>query len=565
MGLNLKKRTVVGVSVTPGIGLEVAHIDYERHILLNYVSKPFACDSKLNGNFDLDIFKETLYDALVEVGAPQGTGIILNIPASIFEVRDWPASIDKAQLGNNIEDEIYENPIFKDSPEEPVYSYSLLPNSTIQFTKLVYTAAQKSLIVEIALQIKDLKYKLMAIDTSVNSTLNALLYSGRVDVAPTVSWVMLLVENSCCRVVLMQGRSYVDYYEEKVNIGEVLEDAENYDSVISAVSPILNKVPSSFLYVVSKTNVISAEVLASKLSYKSQIVHQEANIYNKSPLIDIAFDMDAEKCRLASLDVIGAAIKRDFGQNSIAPLNLFNKTLGDVYLSQVPPTVNGVELSLENMLKLGIPLMVIILGIAFLATSFVNKTKSDKENRIKELDKEIASINKYLKDHSDISSKQFSELDEIRIGLSENKNVYSYYTIVGTEIPKKLWLTGLRFGDQVTIEGQADNLESVYGFFRNIKDYNPSSGIKLQKLGLAGNSRGYSELNGDTFDTDSVMNSLNADYYEFKISDVSELKASENNSDSENDNNKSKSKSKSKNRKDTNIKTNPLPALEPLE
>ena len=118
----------------------------------------------------------------------------------------------------------------------------------------------------------------------------------------------------------------------------------------------------------------------------------------------------------------------------------------------------------------------------------------------------------------------FDEGDEIRIGLEHNKGIYSYYTIVGTEIPKKLWLTRLKLSEKTTIEGQADNLESVYAFFRSIKDYDPNSGIKLQKLGLASKTElPPAQTDGDVeFDTDSILTTLNADYYEFIISDESQ-------------------------------------------
>lgn len=550
MGLNFNNKTIVGVSVTPGIGIEAALVDYNRRLLLNYVSKPFVFDSKLQGNFDLDIFKETLYDALIEIGAPVGSEIVLNLPSCIFNVRDWPASIDKAQLGGNVEDDIFDNPMFKDSADDPIYSYCILPNSTIQFNKIVYTAAPKNIVLEIALQIRDLKYKLVAIDTSVNSTLNALIYAGRVDVSPNVNWVMVQVDNNFCRVISMQGRTYVDCIEESISIGDVLGDAENYGAVLNAINPILNNTPSSLLYVISKTDVISAEVLASKLSYKAQIVHQEVNKYNKTPFIDLAFDLDPAKLSQVSLDVIGAAIKKPFGTNSTAQLNLFNQLLGDVYLSQTPPTFMGIELSIENMLKYGIVVALLILAITLTTSYFLNKEKDAKQAKINELTTDIAKINKFLKDHEDVSSNQFSEFDEIRMGISNNKNIYSYYTIVGTEIPRKLWLTSLNLGDQeVTIEGQADNLESVYGFFRSIKDYNPSSPIKLQKLGLAGkqNIAGYSEISGDDFDTESVLTSLNADFYEFIISDKAIVNKS-------NKQNKGNTKS-----------NNALPDLEPLE
>ena len=173
----------------------------------------------------------------------------------------------------------------------------------------------------------------------------------------------------------------------------------------------------------------------------------------------------------------------------------------------------------------------------------------------------ISTISQFLKQNEGISSDLFDEGDEIRIGLVGNKNIYSYYTIVGTEIPKKLWLTSLDFGKNITIKGQADNLESVYSFYRNIKDYNPTSSIKLQKLGLAA-SKNQKSLSD--FDTDSVLTSLNADYYEFVISDSAEIVADDENS--------SDSSEKGQGEKDKNGKTSSkkneskLPAgLEPLE
>ena len=135
-----------------------------------------------------------------------------------------------------------------------------------------------------------------------------------------------------------------------------------------------------------------------------------------------------------------------------------------------------------------------------------------------------------IKEHTILRSYKkgqilFDEGDEIRVGLEHNKNIYSYYTIIGTEIPKKLWLTHIKFGDKTTIEGQADNLESVYAFFRSIKDYNPESEIKLQKLGLASSSQPQilDDSNPD-FETDSILTSMNADFYEFRISDEPEVK-----------------------------------------
>ena len=561
-----KKNIAVGVSVTPEIGLEVAQIDFVSKTILKYGTRQLNYDNNRKEIADLDIFKETLQDLLFELQIPKGSEIYLNLPAITFKVKDYPASLNEEQISNAVEEELYDHPIFKES--DPAIDAVKLPNSTIQFNKIAYTAAQKVMLIEIAMQIKDLGYKLAGIDTAVNSTLNSLIFKERVDVNPGTSWVLLIVDNSYCRVIPMQGRNYVDCFEEKVSIGEVLGDAENYATIVNAIKPILKNLPSQYLCVVSETNIISAQVLAGQLQYNAPIIHQEANIFAKEPFLDVAAGIDDEQAKLVSLGVIGAGIYRDFLPFSNVHLNLYNANLGDVYLLEQPPVLKfgslSLVMSLENMIKVLIPVAIIIIAVTMTVLGFIGNMIAQKNNRVAELEQSIKSINQFLKDNESVSAELFDEGDEIRIGLLHNKDIYTYFTIVGTEIPKKLWLTSLDLGDNITIEGQADNLESVYSFFRNIKDYAPDSPIKLQKLGMASiNSNLQAISDSGSFDTDSVITSMNADYYQFKISDAPEV-AEENiskNADKNNPGNKN-------NRKQTgrsNAKFSELPDIDDLD
>ena len=61
MALSFKKNIVVGVSVTPEIGLEVAQIDFTSKIVLKYGYKQLAYDNIRREIADMDIFKETLH------------------------------------------------------------------------------------------------------------------------------------------------------------------------------------------------------------------------------------------------------------------------------------------------------------------------------------------------------------------------------------------------------------------------------------------------------------------------------------------------------------------------
>ena len=547
------KSLVVGVSVTPEVGLEVAQIDFATQTVLKYGIRKLEYDNVRREIADLDLFKEALQDLFMELAIAQGSTVVINIPTVTFKVNDYPAALEDGQISNALEEDVADHPILKNT--EPAISAVKLPNSSMQFNKIAYVAAQKQMLIEMALIIKDLGYKLYAIDTSVNSVLNALMYKQRVDVSEDVNWVLLTVDNTHCRILSMNGKDYVDCIEEKISIGEVLGDAENYATVVATVTPILKNVPSKYLCVVSKTNVISAELLASKLTYSAPITYQEANCFSKESFLECGPEVDEKMAMILSLDVIGACIYRDFEKYSDARFNLFNESLGEVYLSEQPPEIIlfGHKFVLSNQFLITL-FCICAVALGFLISSlfiFYSTKIANLNEQVEDLDNKANQIEQYLKANENVSTELFDEGDEIRGGLEHNKNIYSYYTIVGTEIPKKLWLTHLKFGDKTTIEGQADNLESVYAFFRSIKDYNPDSDIKLQKLGLASKS---AAANNDLeeINTDSILTSLNADFYEFAISNDPDL-------------NKKEKKDGDKPADGNNNADNVLPGLEPIK
>lgn len=541
---NLKKNILVGVAVSPENGIEAAQIDYNNRTVLKYASKPLAYDNARKEIADLDLFKETLQDLLLEIEAPAGSDIAITLPSVLFKVVDYPASLGEDEISNAIEEDLVNHPIFQNN--DPCVSAVKLQNSTIQFSKIAYTVLQKVMLVEIAMQIKELGYNLINIDTSVNSTLNALIYNDRVNTTPDANWVMLLVDNNFCRVISMSGRNYVDSYEEKISIGEVLGDTENYATVVNAVAPILKNIPSQCLYVISKTNIISAKVLAGQLKYNAPVIHQEDNIFSSEPFIEVSNSIPEDTAKTISLDVIGAAINREIDENMSAYFNLFNANLGDIYILNQPPVVyifsHKLVMSVETMLGLGILAAILIIAIAVLIYVPINNLNKAKQAKIDEVNHEIEQNQIFLDKNKDISANAFDEGDEIRMGITNNKNIYTYYSIVGTEIPKKLWLTSLDLGKKLIIRGQADNLESIYSFYRNIKDYNAGSNVKLQKLALASNGSKKAISNTDS---DDVITSLNADYYEFVISDTDEFEEEEQKDDEKKtDNNEIDKKSK---------------------
>ena len=552
--LNFDKKVQVGIAISAEYGLEVAQIDYAARKVIKYGQRPLTYDFVRNVIADMDIFKNNLQELFAELQIPVGAEVYLTLPTSVMHVNDYPATLNINQVQSLIETEIEDENVFTDDNFN--ISASTMPVSTIQFNKIAYVVAQKSMLIEIAIQIKELGYSLKNIDVSTNSILNSLIFNGRVDISQDSMWTLVIVDSNRLNIVAMQGKVYMDCYSVPLGIGEVLGEKENYETVLSAIAPILNRIPSQYLYIVSKTNLISAQELSKHVNYNSTILYQEASNLATEPFIDVDEDIPLKN---VSLDVIGAAIKKTFEKVSVANFNLFNKELGDVFLSEQPPIIKlgnkEYELSIENMIKASIVYAVIFAVIFVMVFILMQSVISNKKKALDALTQDINTQQQFIDANKDfVSAKLFDEGDEIAIGLVNNKSIYTYYTIVGTEIPQKLWLTYLNLGGEgnTTISGQAENLESVYSFYRNIKDYDADSKLKLQRLNLATKSSSKSISPSENFEADSILTSLNADYYEFKISDAPEEEKVK--VDANNENGDSKSNSKGA-----------IPNLEPIE
>lgn len=514
------KKTVVGISINPELGIEVAQVDFATRTVLKYGVAPLAYDHNRREIADMDAFRGAVIDLLQGMGIPKGTPVSLNVPTITFKVGDYPPQLPQRELMAAFEEELIKHPVFQD--REPLIDAVALTDATMQTRKFAFTALQKTDIIEMAVYFKEQGYPVVAIDTGVNSTLNALIYNNGVSISSDRPWIMLQVTSAYARIIAMQGNVYSECFEERVRIGAVLGDEENYSTVVAAVKPYLTRLPFDRLLIVSKTDIISAETLVQHLGFTGQISCIEANSYAKGSFLPVAQGVDEEAARLMSLDVIGAAIKQDFAPYSAAPFNLFNSGLGSIYEDEQPLRFGTFVFTLENCIVGAIIFSLIIVAIAAAVCIPKEQELKTLNDKVKKIEEETAQINAYLKEYNWVSSNQFNEADEVRAGLTHNKNVYSYYTIVGTEIPKKLWLTGLDLGKYVTIKGQADNIESVYSFFRNVNDYNSSAGLSLKKLSMASNSK-LTELNDNgEFDANSVLDSMEADFYEFVITNQQE-------------------------------------------
>ncbi len=557
----MAKKNIIAMAITADRGLEVAEMDTATGTIVKYAHRDLDVITLKSIIPDMDVFKEVLSELLTEIGAPKGSFILMTLPTVAMGVGSYMASQSDESIIQLVSDNLTEKDlVFKDT--DPLVVTTGL-SVTIQSKVVAYTAAIYSIIQEAARIISDLGYKIQAIDVSVSSIFRALISSGKVQTQQDTTWLMLLVDNHAARLLALNGTSLVEYKDEQL-IYDYADTAANCDMVASSMAPYIEKVPAKYLFVVSRTDSVSAEMLSSKIKFNNTVIFLEANGFSKEVFAD-APDLDPEEAKHISLDLIGTCL---YGERYFH-FNLFCEELGDVYWAQQPPQFkfNGQTIILTNefLIKWCIIILLVILVPAIGAYVYFNteynKTKSDCDAAQTKLQQTEEQIKKY---EGLVSADVFSEQDEIRIGIVQNTSFYNYIDILGRETPAKLWLTTFTINNNfIDIEGRADNIDSIYSFFRNIKDSITDSTVKLQKLSLASiESRdlpaGLTLLKGrdlpendeipvDEFTENSndIILSSNADFYEFIISNKTPKQISEYKTNAL----KSKAKSKSKNKK----------------
>lgn len=537
----MAKKRIFAVAVTPDRGLEVAEMDYSSGVIVKYAQRALDVVTIRSVIPDMDVFKDLLKDCLTEVGAPKGSGIVLSLPTVSMGLGNYMSSQTDASIVQLIENDLMEKELlFRDN--DPLVVTTGL-SVTVQSKVVAYTAAVFSIVQEAATMITDLGYTIHSIDSSVAAVFRALVHTGKIQPQGDGTWLMMLVDNSHARIMAFNGESLVEYKEEQL-LYDVSDPAGNSEMVASAMSIYLEKLPAKYLFIVSRADAVSAEMLASKVKYNNPIIFLEANSYAKEGFIDVR-GIPEDMADSISLDLIGACLYDE----SLLHFNMFVEALGNVYEDQQPAKLGSIALTNAFCIKMAIFFILPILGAFFAGTSYLGGQKAEVEQEISAKKVKIEATKSKIKElESQVSSDEFSEGDQIKLGVSRNTEIFNYFDILGREMPQKLWLTYLSlahlgFDDKyihVDLEGQADNIESIYAFYRNLRENieeptSSSDKVKLQKLALAKINppkvsedfedgdlpeNGLGDLVFNENSNDIILSS-NADFYEYIISNKS--------------------------------------------
>lgn len=516
--LGVGSKDTVYLSVTPGIGLELIQLDIQSRTVKNYAYRPLEYNEALRELSDIEWFKNAVTELFNELKVPLKSSVVLNLPMVLFGSKELPLLLADDAVTEALTSEVEQSYIFK--RYEPVISWTDASNSQSgDLRKLFYSAIQKNVIDDIKNALNELGITLAGIETSLTSILKALAFTGLAaeQMKDNVSWNLMLISQNGYSICSMIGKNIVDYYEEPLAI-KSFEGDEIYNAINASAQITLMSYPANYLYVISETDMVSAELLSKRLQADGIINFWENNTFKKQDALPVSLEVLEETAHKISLEAIGVAV----GNNVNMPIK-FNFMSGSSSegLSDDPNEPVHVvlgssefDISPNAARNIAVAFAIVILIpaiIAFLVVPMIANKKQalldDVNSRLQQTDAEIKRLQEEQNKQND-----FDVNAEIKKVLTDNRAKLMAYTALGEAVPKNLWVTYFVAKDdgKFDIKGDSSNVEDIYLFFRNMKDSLISTKLRLHKL----------EMKSDSVDDAVTIDPNQPTDYEFEVTNM---------------------------------------------
>ena len=516
--LGVGSKDTVYLSVTPGVGLELIQLDISSRTVKNYAYRPLEYNESLRELVDIEAFKNAVTELFAELKINIKSNVVLNLPMVLFGGKELPLLLADDAVTEALTSEVEQSYIFK--RYEPVISWIDANNSQSgDMRKLFYSAIQKNTIDDIKNALTELGATLSGVEMSLTSILKALAFSGLAEeqMKENISWNLMLITQSGYSICSMIGKNIVDYYEEPLAI-KSFEGDEIYNAINASAQITLMSYPANYLYVISETDMVSAELLSKRLQTDGIVNFWENNSFKKQDALPVSLEVLEETAHKISLEAIGIAV----GSNVNMPVK-FNFLSGSASEGAIDDPNEPVHVVLgttefdispnaaRNVALAAAVVLLIPAIIAFMVVPMVAKQKQtlldDVNAKLQQTDAEIKRLQEEQNKQND-----FDVNAEIKKVLGNNRSKLMAYTALGESVPKKLWVTYFVAKDdgKFDIKGDSSNVEDIYLFFRNMKDSLISTKLRLHKL----------EMKTESVDEAVTIDSNQPTDYEFEITNM---------------------------------------------
>lgn len=519
LGANTK--ITVGVAMSPGIGLEMIEINPKTKTIEKYACKPLDYDYSKREIADYDQFREVLISLFDDLKINRKSNIVLTLPSVHYGLISLPTALGDEGVTSALVSEVEQaSYIFK--RQDPVISWTdAYPAGDKDNREILYGAIQQAAIDEINAACVEIGCTLVAIETAQNSLLKTLEFNNLADehMAPNTTWNLMVINPNSYSMITLNGKSVIEYREEPLALRSFVGD-EIYEAIISSAQLTLQTIPSNYLYIVSETDMVSAEVLSMKIPFDGNIKFLESNKYVQNPLMQASYNILPNQVLKITPEAIGSGIY--LISQFPFKFNLLGKGNEELaVLQEVAPKIRvgntEIELTSAFVKKIAAIAALILLVPTGILFAIMNQLNTQNQEKLNSINQQLEADKAELANFEDIDKKDtFDSKLEINNIQSINRTKLIYYTAIGPNIPPNTWLIYLRiFGDKkIDIIGRSTNVENVYTFYKNMKMSVIDSDLRLNRLEMSADSVGNLVVED--------LNSIKPTFYEFEITNLTD-------------------------------------------
>ncbi len=494
LGLSGSK-DVVYLSVTPSVGLELILLDTTARTVKNYAYRPLEYNESLREIANIEEFKRDVEDLFSELKINLKSNVILNLPMVLFGSKDLPLLLADDAVTEALTSEVEQSYIFKRF--EPVVSWcDATASQTGDSRKLFYSALQKNVVDDIKNALAELGISLVGVEISLTSILKALAFTGLAEaqMKDNVSWNLMLINQNGYSICSMVGKNIVEYYEEPLAI-KSFEGDEIYNAINASAQITLMSYPANYLYILSTTDMVSAELLSKRINFDGMINYYDNNDFKRDNPLPVSLEVLEDTAHKISLEAIGIAV----GSAVSMPVKfnfLTKSTESGVEDPNEPFHVefgsHEFDISPNAARNISVLISILLLIPVFAAYMIIPMIEKQKQTQLNDINSKLEQTNNEIKRIQEEQNKlnDFDANAEIKKVLGFNRSKLMAYTALGESVPKNLWITYFTAKDdgKIDIKGDSENVEDIYTFFKNMKDSLINTKLRLHKLEMKSNS-----------------------------------------------------------------------------
>lgn len=513
---------VVGIALTPGIGLEAIELDKTNSVVTNYARRKVEYNFSNREPQNYAQLKSALVELMDVMKIAPKTSVYFVLPNVLFDFVDLPPVLSTPEIRTSILSETEKFYLFK--KEEPFFSWQELSQPSDDGQKrLVYTAFQKNTVEAIKEIVSDIGLQLKGIESAYSATLRGLLATGAADdlIMGQDAWTVMLVNTNSYTLFHFEGANLTNYNEVPIAIRSYSAE-EAYDSIVSTSSQLLSNKMSSRLFIISQTDDISAEILKKHMDFDNEIVAINSNKHSKKPILEVTAAEDFNLTNSLTYSAIGAACT-NVKKNAKIILNVLiddPDTLLGVYFKIKP---FGEEIEVTKTLVLNTCIIAGALGLIILGglTLILFGINNSQTSKLENLGQEIQNVDSQISALSQVEGKTEIDINSVIDEIAQdNVSVINFYDSISSDIPKNVWLTKYynKSGDKIAVRGIAQSIIDIYEYYKNLRIVSPQSNIKLNELKVITQN---SEDSEEARQLQSLAINKDADrLYSFEISNV---------------------------------------------